>query len=83
MYTSAHSLDADVYPPSDIRGMDAAVRLGRDLSLGEKGDDTMGKHAKKEECNACNGAKGQWVTDNGHEKRRWEPCVVCNGTGEQ
>ena len=43
----------------------------------------MGKHSKKQTCSACNGKKGQWVTDDGHEKRRWQPCTACNGTGEQ
>ncbi len=43
----------------------------------------MGKHGKKQPCGACNGAKGRWGTDNGHEKRRWLPCTSCNGTGEQ
>lgn len=43
----------------------------------------MGKHKKEVDCAACNGRKGQWVTDNGDKNRRWQPCTSCNGTGKQ
>lgn len=43
----------------------------------------MGKHKKAVDCSSCNGKKGKWVTDNGHGKKRWEPCAMCNGTGKQ
>ena len=41
----------------------------------------MGKHKKPVDCSACGGSGKQTTTDDGDQKKRVIPCVMCNGTG--